>query len=48
LKTESIKASKIEEEKSQVQFGMQKGDVNLQDFIKAEYLLASPFVDIKV
>jgi len=48
IKSDSMKASKMEEEKSQVQFGMQKGDVNIQDFIKAEYLLASPFVDIKV
>jgi WD40 repeat protein len=46
MKGDMNKANKLEEEKSKVSFG--KGDVNLQDLIKAEYLLATPFTDIKV
>ena len=48
IKTESLKASKLEEEKSQVTFGVGGGEVNIQDMIKPEYLMTSPFTEIKL
>jgi hypothetical protein len=46
IKNENIKSQRLEEEKGV--FGQQPGEVDLQQFIKGEYLLASPFIDIKV
>ena len=49
MKSESVRISKQEEEKSQVSLGGKvKGEVNLSEFIKGEYLMSSPFLDIKV
>lgn len=42
----SQKKDKQEEEK--VVFGAQQAEVNLDQFIKPEYLMASPYLEIKV
>lgn len=48
IKNEQLKQSKLEEEKGQVVFGAEHQNINLDQFIKAEYLKASPFGEIKV
>lgn len=48
IKNENVKNQRAEDEKNQVVFGQQSSEINLQDFIKGEYLIASPFIDIKV
>lgn len=48
MKNEQLKQSKLEEEKGQVVFGAEHQNINLDQFIKAEYLKASPFGEIKV
>ena len=48
IKSEHQKNAKLEEEKGNVTFGAQQSEVNLDKFIKPEYLMASPYMDIKV
>ena len=48
IKNEQLKQSKLEEEKGHVMFGADQQNINLDQFIKAEYLKASPFGEIKV
>jgi WD40 repeat protein len=48
IKSENTRAGSTEEDRSRVSLGTGKGEVNLSDFIKGEYLMASPFTEIKV
>ena len=48
MKNDQLRQNKMEEEKGQVVFGADQKNINLDQFIKGEYLMASPFGEIKV